>query len=115
MLFNEYIFSIAFIKTDKTPAEICKFLEEHKESHVKYCNVVDIRFDLKTKVINDGQRQQIDKAQSISEAALLFYQFLYNDPAPETLVGAAVVLRDATNTTRVNKLFSKAIEEFLAQ
>ena len=116
MLFNEFIFTIAFIKTDKTPAEICKFLEEHKESHVKFCNVEDIRFDLETKkVIKTGQRQQIDKAQSISDAADLFYQFLHGDPAPATLKRAAAVLRDAPKTTETNKLFSEAIEVFLAK
>ena len=81
---------------------------------MQFCNVVDIRFDLETKkVINTGQRQQIEKAQRKSEAAVLFYQFLYDDPAPETLQGAAAVLRDAPKTNVTNKLFSKAIENFL--
>ena len=116
MLFNEFIFTIAFIKTDKTPAEIRKFLEEHKESHVKYCNVVDIRSDLETKkVINDGQRERIDRAQNRSEAADLFYQFLRDDPATATLQGAAAVLRDAPKTNNTNRSFSEAIENFLAQ
>ena len=69
----------------------------------------------KKEVINDGQREQIDRAQSKSEAADLFYQFLYDDPAEETLQDAAAVLRDAPSTTKTNKLFSSAIEDFLAQ
>ena len=114
MLFNELIFTIAFIKTDKTPAEIQKFLEDHKESHVKFCNIVDIRFDLEIKkVINPGQREQIDRAQSKSDAADLFYQFLLGDPATATLQGAAAVLRDAPKTTNTNRSFSEAIENFL--
>ena len=81
---------------------------------MQYCNVVDICFDLETKkVINTEQRQQIDLARSKSEAALLFYQFLRYDPAPETLQDVAAVLRDAPKTSMTNKLFSKAIEDFL--
>ena len=113
-IFNELLCFL--IKTEKTSEEVHEFLKHHKSSHVKYCNVVDIRFDLvDKKVINDGKRQQIENAKSKSDAADLFYQFLYNDPAEETLQDAAAVLRDAEATTKTNQKFAKVIEDFLAQ
>ena len=56
----------------------------------------------------------MDKALSVADANSLFYQFLRNDPAPETLEAAAKVLKEAPNTTNMNKSFAKNIEDFLS-
>ena len=56
----------------------------------------------------------MDKYQSIADANELFHQFLCEDPAPETLKGAAEVLKNASETTNMNKTCAEAIEDFLA-
>ena len=73
-----------------------------------------IHFDLeRRKVITQGQRQQMESTLNVAAANDLFYQFLCNDPAPETLQGAAEALKNAPDTTNMNKRFAEAIEDFL--
>ena len=99
---------------ERRPKEVIAFLDQHRESHIKYCNAKEIRFDLELEqVISLGQRQQLDSALSVADANSLFYQFLRNDPAPKTLEAAAKVLQEAPNTTNMNKKFAKVIEDFL--
>ena len=64
-------------------------------------------------MIDKAQKQQIDKCQSNAEANELFHQFLCEDPAPETLKGAAEVLKNAPETTNMNKRCAKVIEDFV--
>ena len=100
---------------EKSPNEVIEFLREHRKSHIKFCNIKEIRFDLECQhVISEDQRQQLDSALSVAAANNLFYQFLHDDPAPETLKAAAKVLRESPNTTNVNKRFAKVIEDFLS-
>ena len=74
----------------------------------------EVRFIMeRMNVINKGQRQELDKCKSDYEANNLLYQFLCDDPAPETLEGAANILKSAPGTTNMNKSCAKAIEEFL--
>ena len=97
---------------EKSPDEIIKFLDELKESHLKFCNVKSISCVLeKDSVIDKAQKQQIDKCQGMADASELFYQFLREDPAPETLKGAAKALKNAP--TKINKRCAEAIEAFL--
>ena len=99
---------------DRKPGEVIEFLDKLKESHLKYCNVKKVSSKLeRDKVIDQGQKQQIDKCQSNAEANELFHQFLRKDPAPETLKGAAKVLESAPETTNMNKRCAKVIEAFL--
>ena len=105
-----YIFVLAMEKPD----EVIAFLDQHKQGHIKHCNAKVVRFDLERQnVISQGQRQQLDSTLSVAAANDLFYQFLHNDPAPETLEAAAKVLKEARNTTNMNKRFAKVIEDFL--
>ena len=107
-----YISVLAMVKS---PGEVIAFLNQHRESHIKHCNVKIIRFDLKRgRVISQGQREQLDYALSVADANDLFYQFLHDDPAPKTLEAAAKVLKEAPNTTNMNKRFAKVIEDFLS-
>ena len=100
---------------EKSPDEIVKFLDELKESHLKYCNVESISYKLeRQEVIDKAQKQQMDKCQSNAEANELFHQFLRDDPAPETLKGAAEVLENSSETSNMNKSCAKVIKEFLA-
>ena len=100
---------------ERTPDEVIAFLHEHRESHIKYCNVKVIRFALEREhAISQGQRQQLDSTLDPAAANSLFYQFLHNDPAPETLKAAAKVLKEAPNTTNMNESFAKVIEDFLS-
>ena len=97
-----------------TPNEIIQFLDTHKAEYLDHCNVKVIRFPLeKAHVISRGERQQLENALTSAAANDLFYQFLHDNPAPETLVGAAKVLKKDPGTTNMNKRFAKAIEEFL--
>ena len=66
------------------------------------------------KIIDKAQKEQIDKCQSKAEANELFHQFLRDDPAPETLKGAAEVLENSSETSNMNKSCAKVIKEFLA-
>ena len=103
------------VAMERRPDELIAFLNQHRESHIKYCNAIAIRFDLQhQRVIFEGQRQQLDSASSVAAANNLFYQFLRNDPDPETLEAAAKVLKEAPNTTKTNKMFAKVIEDFLS-
>ena len=100
---------------ERRPVEVITFLEQHRESHIKYCDAHVVRFDLEREhVISQGQRQQLDSISSVAAANSLFYQFLHNDPAPETLEAAAKVLKEAPNTTNMNKSFANVIEDFLS-
>ena len=100
---------------EKRPNEVIAFLDQHKESHIKHCNAYVVRFDLVHEhVISQGRRQQLDSTSSVADANDLFYQFLHNDPAPKTLKAAAKVLKEAPNTTNMNKSFAKVIEDFLS-
>ena len=100
---------------EKQPVEVIAFLDQHRESHIKYCNAQEIRFDLERQhVISQGQRQQLDSTLSVDAANSLFYQFLCNDPAAKTLGAAAKVLKEAPKTTNTNKSFAKVIEDFLS-
>ena len=100
---------------EKRPEEVIKFLKQHKESLIKHCNAQVICFDLEDKhVISLGQRQQLGSTLSVAEANSRFYQFLHDDPAPETLKTAAKVLKEAPGTTHMNKMFAKVIEDFLS-
>ena len=103
-----------YIAMERRANEVIAFLDKHKESDLKYCDAKAIRFDLEHEhVISQGQRQQLDSALSVAAANDLFYQFLHNDPAPETLEAAAKVLKEAPNTTNMNKKFAKVIKDFL--
>ena len=98
---------------ERRPDEVIAFI--NKQSDLKYCDARAIRFDLERQhVISQGQRQQLDNASSTTAANNLFYQFLQNDPAPETLEAAAKVLKEAPDTTNMNKKFAKVIEDFLS-
>ena len=100
---------------ERRPDEVIEFLGQHRESHIKYCDTKVVRFDLEREhAITQGQRQQLDSTSSVADANDLFYQFLYNDPAPKTLEAAAKVLEKAPNTTNMNKMFAKVIEDFLS-
>ena len=100
---------------ERRPKEVIAFLDKHRESHIKHCNVKAIRFDPESQhVISQEQRQQLDNASSTTAANNLFFQFLHNDPAPETLEAAAKVLKEAPDTTNMNKKFAKIIEDFLS-
>ena len=106
---------ICVLAMERTPDELHAFLEQHRESHIKHCNALAIRFELERQhVISQGQRQQLDSALSAADANSLFYQFLRYDPAPETLGAAAKVLKEAPKTTNMNKRFAKVIEDFLS-
>ena len=99
---------------ERSPDGIRAFLHQHSKSHIKYCDVKAIHFDLEREhVISQGQRQQLDSTLSEAAANDLFYQFLRNDPAPETLGAAAKVLKEAPYTTNMNKVFARAIEDFV--
>ena len=99
---------------ERSPDEIIQFLDKLKESHLKYCNVKSLSYRLeREQVINAAQKQQLEKCQSNAEANKLFHQFLCEDPAPETLKGAAEALKNAPETTNMNKSCAKATEEFL--
>ena len=99
---------------ERSPDEIIEFLDKLKESHLKYCNAKKVSSKLeRDKVIDKAQKQQIDKCQSNADANELLYQFLCEDPAPETLKGASEVLKSAPGTTNMNKKCAKAIEDFL--
>ena len=105
---------LVHIAMERSPDEIRAFLHQHSKSHIKYCDVKAIHFDLEREhVISQGQRQQLDSALSVADANDLFYQFLRNDPASVTLEAAAKVLKEVPNTTNVNKRFAKVIEDFL--
>ena len=87
-------------------------MDELLEEVLKYCNVKKVSSKLKRdKVIDKAQKEQIDKCQSNADANELFYQFLCDDPAPETLKGAAKALKNAP--TKINKRCAEAIEAFL--
>ena len=100
---------------DRSAEEIISFLNKFKESHIKYCNTRAIRSNLyKEGIINLEQKQQLDNSSSsVAAANDLFYQFLCNDPTPETLLAAAEVLSKTPGTTNMNKRFAKKIEQFL--
>ena len=99
---------------DRSADEIISFLDKFKESHIKHCNAFAIRSNLRQKrIINLGQKQQLDSSLSVAAANELFYQFLCSDPTPETLSVAAKVLSEASDTTNMNKRFAKEIEQFL--
>ena len=99
---------------EKSADEIIEFLDEHRQSHLKYCNVMCISYKLeREKVISTAQKQQIDSCKTKAEANELFHQFLCDDPAPEILKGAAEVLKNAPETTNMNKKCAEVIEEFL--
>ena len=66
------------------------------------------------KVISAGQRQQMDSVLSVDDANTLLYQCLRNDPAVETLQSAAFALKNASNTTGMNRGFAREIETFLS-
>ena len=103
-----------YIAMERSPDEIIEFLDKLKESHLKFCNVKRLSHGLeREKVINAAQKQRLENCQTKDEAIQLFHQFLHNDPAPETLKGAAEVLKNAPETTNVNKRCAKAIEAFL--
>ena len=104
---------ICVLVMERTPDEVIAFLYQHRE--IKHCNAHAIRFDLEHQhVISQGQRQQLDSALSPAAANDLFHQFLRNDPAPKTLKAAAKVLKEAPDTTNMNKSFAKDIEDFLS-
>ena len=108
---------ICVLAIERRPAagEVIAFLDQHRESHIKYCDAQAVRFDLEREhAISHGQRQQLDSASSVNAANNLFYQFLHNDPAPETLEAAAKVVKEAPNTTNMNRSFAKVIEDFLS-
>ena len=99
---------------EKSPDEVFEFLDKLKESDLQHCNVKKVASKLeRDKVIDRDQKQQIDKCQSNASANELLYKFLCDDPAPETLKGAAEVLKSAPGTTNMNKRCAKAIEAFL--
>ena len=98
---------------DRSGDEIISFLNQYKD--IKHCNARVIRSDLyEGKVITLGQKQQLDSSLSVAAANDLFHQFLCADPAAATLLAAARVLREAPNTTNMNKQFAKAIVDFLS-
>ena len=100
---------------ERTPDEVIEFLWKHKDSHIKHCNVLVVRFDLEREhVISQGQRERLDSALTVAAANNLSYEFLHNDPSPETLEAAAKVLKESPNTTKMNKRFAKVIEDFLS-
>ena len=106
---------ICVLAMKRIPDEVITFLNQHRESDIKFCDVKVVRFDLERQhVISQGQRQQLDKALSVADTNDLFYQFLHNDPSPETLEAAAKVLMEAPNTTNMNRRFAKVIEDFLS-
>ena len=99
---------------EKSPQEIINFLDQQNEKYIKFCNAKAVCTDLECEhVISAGQRQQLGSSQSVAESNCLFYQFLRDDPVPETLKGAAKVLKNASGTTNTNKLFATSIETFL--
>ena len=103
-----------YIAMERSPDEIIKFLDKLKESHLKYCNVKSLSYRLEgEEVINAAQKQQLENCQSVAERNDLFHQFLRGNPAPETLKGAAKVLKNAPGTTNMNKRCAKIIEDFL--
>ena len=98
----------------KNPKEIIEFLDQIYSSHIKFCDAKVIRFDLERgNVITLGQRQQMESTLSVARANELLYQFLRNDPALETLQGAAEALKNSSETTNMNKEFARTIEDFL--
>ena len=102
-----------FIAKERSPNAIIKFVLDHKNKLIKHCDVKAVRFALEGKnVLTTGKRQQLETSQSVADANDLFCQFLCNDPAPETLLAAARVLKEASGTTNMNKTFAKAIEDF---
>ena len=99
---------------EKSPQEIINFLDQHNDGCIKFCDAKAVCTDLEREhVISTGQRQQLESSQSVAESNRLFYQFLRNDPAPETLKGLAKVLKNASGTTNMNKTFATLIETFL--
>ena len=103
-----------YVVIDRSAEEILLFLDKLKESHIKYCNTSAIRSNLhKERIINLGQKQQLDSSSSVAAANELFYQFLCSDPTPETLLAAAKVLSETPDTTNMNRKFAKEIEHFL--
>ena len=106
--------NLCYVYTVKSPQEIINFLDQHYEGYIKFCNAKAVCIDLEREhVISTGQRQRLESSQSVAESNRLFYQFLRNDPAPETLKGAAKVLKNASETTNTNKTFATSIETFL--
>ena len=101
--------------SEKKPDEIKKFVNDHFETHLKYCDIKKIRFALETKkVIDYGQRLLLDACHNKLEANTKFREFLLNQPCPETLLAAADVLETAPDTTSMNKKFAEAIRQFLS-
>ena len=85
---------ICVLAMERIPDEVITFLYQHRDSDIKFCDVKVVRFDLEHQhVISQGQRQQLDSTLSVADANSLFYQFLHDDPAPETLKAAAKVLK----------------------
>ena len=81
---------------------------------MQYCHVKKVSSKLeRDKVIDKAQKQQIDNCLNDFDANELFHHFLCDDPAPETLKGAAEVLKNAPGTTNMNKKCAKAIEDFV--
>ena len=98
---------------DRSVDEIISFLNQYKD--IKHCDVYVIRSDLyEGKAIKLGQKQQLNSSLNVAAANDLFRQFLCEDPAAETLLAAARVLREAPDTTNLNKKFAKAIMHFLS-
>ena len=94
--------------------KIIEFLDKLMESHLTYCNVKSLSYRLEgEQVINAAQKQQMNQCLSNAEANELFHQFLREDPAPETLKGAAKVLENAPGTTSMNRRCATAIDHFL--
>ena len=99
---------------EKSPQEIINFLDQHNEEYIKFCNAKALSTDLEREhVLSTEQRQQLESSRTVAESNRHFYQFLRNDPAPETLKRAAKVLKNASETTFTNKLFATSIESFL--
>ena len=106
---------MCYIAMERRPGEIIEFLHQHRDNHLQHCDVRAIRFDLEREhVISQGQREQLDNSLTVAAANDLFHQFLHKDPATKTLEAAAKVLKEAPNTTGMNKKFAKDIEDFLS-
>ena len=101
------------VYTVRSGDEVISFLNQYKD--IKHCNARVICSDLyEGKAISLGQKQQLNSSLSVAAANDLFRQFLCDDPAAATLQAAARVLREAPDTTNMNKRFAKAIVHFLS-
>ena len=114
MIIISSLSSSIYMSIEKRPDEVIEFLDQLKKDNLQYCNVKKVASKLeRDKVIDKDQKQQIDKCQGNASANELLYKFLCDDPAPETLKGAAKVLKNAHGTTNMNKKCAKIIEDFL--